>query len=531
MTDILIQNATIVDGTNAPRYVGDVAIEGGHIAAVGTLGDVGAKRVIDATGQVVVPGFIDMHSHADLSLLTAPDAESLVHQGITTVVTGQCGVSPAPLSQAHRQATLRTLGMFLAPEVAMPWDEIHSFRSFIDYLGRTGTALNVIPLVGYGMIRAAVMGYRPNSPTAAQNARMQALIHEALDCGAFGMSTGLIYAPGSFTSTAELIQAVMPVGKRGRLYYSHIRGEGDTLLEAVQEAIEIGRKTRAPVQISHFKASGRRNWHKASAALALIDQARAEGLDVTADMYPYIGGATYLAVLLPKWALEGGTPELLKRLERQADRSHIIQAMQTGHDSAITGIAWDKVLISGASNRAYVGQRISDLADQAGKDPYTWALDALLETAGNMQMIIFEMSEDNVQMQLQHPAIMFGTDSLGIPPKGPLTQGMMHPRFFGSYPRIFGQYAREEGLLSLEQASWKASGFPAQKLRLTDRGVIKAGHKADLVIFDPATIQDQATYEDPQHYPVGIAYVLINGKVVIEEGKQTYARPGRIIQP
>ncbi len=530
MLDILIQNAELVDGTNTPRYRGDVAVEGDRIAHIGALEGATARTVIDATDRVLVPGFIDMHSHADLSLLVEPEAESLVRQGITTVVTGQCGLSPAPLTKEYKEDTLQTLSMLLPPGVAMPWEEMSSFGSFLDYLERTKMAVNVVPLVGEGMIRAEVMGYRSDAPSKDEMARMQGLVHEAMDQGAFGVSTGLIYPPGSFTGTEELVEVVRPAGERGGLYFSHLRSEAETLCEAVGEAIEIGRRTGAGVQISHLKAAGRENWDQAPAALAMIEGAQAEGLDVTADMYPYAGGATYMAALLPKWALEGGTPRLLERLDDPQERARIVQEMEAGGGNIVGKVEWDKVLISSSAERAYVGHAISDLAGREGKDPLIWALDALRETAGNIGMVVLLMAEENVRMQLRHPAVMFCTDGLGVSADGPMVRGIMHPRFFGTYARIFGHYVRDEGLLSLEEASWKASGFPAQKLGLADRGVIREGCRADLVVFDPATVQDRASYVDPLRYPAGIETVLVNGEVVVGDGELTRGRPGRVIR-
>jgi len=530
MLDILIRNAQVVDGTNRPAYRGDVAIEGDHIADAGPLPGAAAKTVLDATGRVVVPGFIDMHSHADFSLLVAPEGESLVQQGITTLVTGQCGVSPAPLTREHRKDTLATLSMFISPKVSMPWDEVSSFDRFLDYLERLRTSVNVVPLVGQGMVRAAAMGYGAGQPTREQMDHMRRLVHHAMDCGAFGLSTGLIYPPGSFSSTAELVEMARAAGERGGLYFSHVRGEAETVIEAVTEAIEIGRQAGVPVQISHFKAGPRNNWDKAPLALELMDRARAQGLDVTADMYPYLAGWTSLAVLLPRWALEGGIAAVLKRLILPWERKKIIQAMQAGQGGIVEHIEWDKILISGSRKEEYMGHYVSELAAREGKDPYVWILDALLKTLGNTQMIIWMMAEDNVRLQLRHPAIMIGTDGWGMTTEGPMAFGMRHPRCFGTYPRLLGQYVREEGVLSLQEAVWKASGFPAQKLDLKDRGLIKPGYQADLVVFDPATIQDRATYEDPLQYPAGVDYVLVNGEIVVEHGQQTNARPGRVIR-
>jgi N-acyl-D-amino-acid deacylase len=530
MIDTLIRNAQIVDGTGDPSHQGDVAIQGERISDIGPLGGASAERIIDARGLVLVPGFIDIHSHADLSLLFSPGAGSLVHQGITTVVTGQCGLSPAPLTRKNRTETLRTFKMVAPSAGQVPWQEMPSFGGFLEHLERTRTSVNVVPLVGQGMIRSAVMGYRAGPATPEQMQHMHALVHEAMDSGAFGISTGLIYPPGSFTSTEELVQVVRPVGERRGLYFSHVRGEAETLLDAYEEAIEIGHRTGAAVQIAHCKAAGKKNWDKASRALELIDRARDEGLDVTADMYPYLAGSTHLAALLPRWATEGGALGVLRRLVLPWERKRIVNAWKRGEGGVVGEIEWDKILISGSGKAQYVGHYVSELAAEEGKDPHTWTLDALLKTFGNLMMVVFLMSEENVRMQLSHRAMMIGTDGFGLAAEGPMATGKPHPRSFGTYPRIFGQYVRDEGTLSLEEASWKASGFPAQKLGLPDRGVIKKGAKADLVLFDPATIRDRATYREPLQYPSGIECVLINGQVVVEQGKQTPARPGEVIR-
>jgi N-acyl-D-amino-acid deacylase len=340
----------------------------------------------------------------------------------------------------------------------------------------------------------------------------------------------LIYPPGSFSSTEELTEVIKPVGEWGGLYFSHVRGEAGTLLEAYQEAIDIGRKAGVGVQISHFKAAGRENWDKAEKALGVIDEARLEGLDVTTDMYPYTAGSTYFAAILPKWAIEGGVPGLLKRLDLPEERQKIIRAMKSGEGGVVEHIEWDNVLICKSAEQAHTGYTVSALAAKEGTDPYIWALDALAKTNGNIMMVIFLMSEDNIRMQIPHPAMMFGTDGLGQATEGLMATGMLHPRCFGTYPKIFGKYVRQEKVLSLEEASWKASGFPALKLGLTDRGVIKKGQKADLVVLDPDQVNDQATYMEPLQYPSGVDYVLVNGEIVIKEGKQTLVRPGKVIR-
>jgi len=525
MLDVLIRNGLVVDGSGAPGYRADVAVEGDRIVEVGELEGAEAEVVIDALGQAVTPGFVDMHSHADFTLPVWPTADSLVHQGITTVVAMQCGASPAPLLDETRE---QVVAMMESEEMPLPWDEWSTFGSFLDYLRRIGTSLNVVPLVGQGAVRSAVMAFSAEPADEGQIARMQAEVAKAMDEGAIGLSTGLIYPPGSYASTDELIAVTRPVGERGGFYFSHIRGEGDTLLEAVAEAIRIGRETGTAVQISHFKAAGRDNWDKSVHALALMDRARAEGLDVTADMYPYLAGGTGLVAALPEWAQEGGKEAIAARLVDPGTRRKMTADMQSTGFFRIT--EWDKVLISRSpKNRDYEGRYVAGLAADAGKSPHDWVFDALLETEADISMVLFMMSEDNRRQELRHPAMMIGTDGVGLATEGPMSEGVPHPRSYGTYPRVLGRYVREQGVISLEEAIWKMSGFPAQKLRWADRGLVKEGYKADLVVLNPDTVADPATYETPHQYPAGIPHVLVNGRLVVHDGHHTQARPGAVL--
>ena len=537
MIDLLIKNGDIIDGTNKPGYRGNLAITDGRIADILRTGNgdssehtPAARKIIDASGQVVVPGFIDMHSHADLTLLTAPESESLIRQGITTVVGGQCGLSPAPLTRKSKKEAMRTINVVGAPRGKIPTKVMSSFGTYLEYVDSIKPAVNLVPLVGQGMLRAAVMGYKTGQSTPEQITGIKYLAHQAMESGAFGISTGLIYPPGSFTSTAELIQVVKPAFKYSGLYFSHIRNEAGKLLESIREAIQIGRETGIPVQISHFKAAGKANWHKVADGLALIEDARSEGLDVTADMYPYTAGSTHLAALLPNWAVEGGMTSVFKRLILPWERKKIIAAMQAGKGEVIGSIEWDKVLICRSRKPEYMLRYISDLAKAEGLDPYTWTINALVKTLGNIGMVIILMTEENLPVQMQHPAMMFGTDGFGMATEGPMSTGMLHPRCFGTYPRIFGKYVRQDGVLSTEEACWKASGFPAQKLGLAGRGTIKKGNWADLVIFDPQNILDRATYSDPLQYPVGIDTVVVNGHIAFQHGEQNNLRSGIVIR-
>jgi N-acyl-D-amino-acid deacylase len=524
MLDLLIRSGWVVDGSGSARFLADVAVEGDRIIDVGRLEGAEARQIIDAAGHVVTPGFVDMHSHTDLTLPVLPTADSLLHQGITTAVVGQCGVTPAPLRDETRA---QVVAMIQSETVPLPFDRWSTFGSFLDYLREIGVSLNVVPLVGLTTVRSAVMSFSAQPANAEQIARMQAEVSDAMDAGAIGVSTGLIYPPGSYASTEELIAVTRSAGQRGGFYFSHIRGEGDTLLEAIAEAIRIGRETGAAVQISHYKAAGRANWSKSPQGLALIDQARNEGLDVTTDMYPYLAGGTSLVAVLPEWAQEGGKEAIRQRLADPMTRQKMAADMKTTGFFRIA--EWDKVLLGTEKKPEYDGRSVAELADAAQKSCYDWVFDTLLELDLDVGIVIFMMSEDNRQQEMRCPAMMIGTDAAGIAIGGPLAQGLTHPRTYGTYPMMLGRYVRELGVLSLEEAVWKMTGFPAQKLRLPDRGLIRKGYRADLVVVNPDAVADLATYEAPHRYPAGIPHVIVNGVPVVRDGSHTQARPGRIL--
>jgi N-acyl-D-amino-acid deacylase len=515
----------VVDGSGAAGRHCDIAVSGDRIVEIGFLEGAEAETVIDASGQMVTPGFVDMHSHADFTLPVNPTADSLVHQGITTVVVGQCGTSPVPLLTGTRESAIAALS---DPNLPLPWEKWSTFESYLTYLAEIGTSLNVVPLVGQGVVRGGIMGFSAGPANARQMAQMQAEVIDAMEAGAIGVSSGLVYPPGSFSQTDELIDLIRPVGQRGGYYFSHIRGEGETLLEAIAEAIDIGRETGAAVQISHLKAAGRLNWSKAEQALELVDRARLEGLDVTCDMYPYLASSTSMTIIVPEWAHEGGKDEMLKRLADPLVREQIKNDPHIERMSLMAG--WDQVLVCHCPRRPdYEGHTVADLACSAGHPDYDWILDTLLETELQVEIVAFLMSDDNVKMQLRHPAMMIGSDGAGLATQGPLSKGVPHPRSYGTVPRLLGCYVREQNLLSLEEAVWKMSGFPAQKLRWLDRGLIRQGYRADLVIFDPASVDDRATYQAPHQYPIGIQCVIVNGVPVIRDGVHTGARPGGVL--
>jgi N-acyl-D-amino-acid deacylase len=530
MHDIIIKNALIIDGAGSVPYEADLAVTGEKIHDVGRLSRADAPVIIDARGCAVAPGFIDMHSHADFSLPVNPTADSLLHQGITSAVVGQCGLSPAPLMEKSRARVIEAVGGFFSGVAkSLPWSEWNSFGEFLNILN-CGVSLNVIPLVGQGILRAAVMGFAEGRANEEQMNTMKNELIKAMAQGAVGISTGLIYPPGSFTPTDELIELTQIVGSRNGFYFSHIRGEGDTLLEAVAEAILIGRETGASVQISHFKAARRDNWPKSPEALELIRRAQAEGLDITSDLYPYQAGGTRLATLLPEWAHVGGPDETLKRLADPAQREKMTAAMKSG--GFARGIEFQDILVTASTRRPeFEGRYVSELASAAGLSPYEWLFEALLQTELDMSMAVFAMSEENRYREIRFPGMMIGTDGVGLATSGPLAGGVPHPRNYGAFPRVLGRFVRDLKILSLEEAIHKMSGRPAQKLRLADRGLIEPGRAADLVVFDPATVSDKATYDHPHQYPAGILHVMVNGQFVVRDQTHTGSLPGRVLNP
>jgi N-acyl-D-amino-acid deacylase len=529
MWDLLIQQARIIDGSGAPSFVADVAIRDDTIAQVGPISSAQARVIIDGTGLTLAPGFIDLHTHSDYTLLVNPLAESKVHQGVTTEVIGNCGTSPAPLGdEAYPIIRARMEKQY---QLDVSW---RTLDGYLERLAESAIAVNVVPIIGHGTVRSAVMGYAQRAPTARELAQMQALIAEALAAGAFGLSTGLVYAPGCYADTDEIVELAKLVGQAGGMYFSHIRGESDTVLEAAQEAITVGERAGVAVQISHLKAAGRENWEKTPALLALLDRANARGVDVTGDMYPYTAGATSLGALLPPWVHEGGLAQLLLRLQDPRVRARIHQDIEQGLDgwwNPAHAAGWSGVQISRASqHRSYQGLRLSDVAALRQQDPLEAALDILLAEEGNAGVVLFMMGEAQVEMILQHSRVMIGSDAGATAPYGVLAQGHPHPRAYGTFPRVLGTYVRGRGVIPLEEAIFRMTGLTAWRLGLSDRGFVRPGYKADLVMFDAQRIADQATYDIPHAYPTGIRWVLVNGQVILRDGARLPALPGRVLR-
>ena len=519
MTALLIRGGTVIDGTGAPGVRADVAVRDGGIAQIGLDLPTSGARVIDARGKVVSPGFIDIHSHSDESVLVNSALESAIHQGVTLVVAGNCGGSSAPAMGLAAEELEREIARF---GLERTWTSFGEYASAVE---RGGSSINFCSFVGHGTLRMGVMGADARAPATGELAAMKAVLAAALADGAIGMSTGLIYPPSAYGTTDEIAALCEVVRAHGGLYASHIRNEGDRLLEAVDENLEIGRRSGVRVQLSHHKASGQRNWGRVRDSTARIEEARAAGVDVIADQYPYTASSTGLAVTIPNWVHEGGSQALCERLRSPDVRVRI-------RDEYVeTGRAWDRIVIARARHRPeWAGKTVAALAADAAKDPLEWTCDALIEHDGAIDIVHHSMSEEDVRFVMAKEWISIGSDSRANAPYGPLSFGKPHPRSYGTFPRVLGRYARDERVITLEDAVRKMTGLTASRLRLRERGLVREGWAADLVVFDPATVIDTATYDDPHRHPIGIEHVVVNGELALSEGETQPGRHGRFLR-
>ncbi|GIW51154.1 MAG: aminoacylase [Gemmatimonadales bacterium] len=531
--DVVITGGRIVDGTGSAWFYGDLAIKGDRIARItpkGMLRDAPARERIDASGLVVAPGFIDIQSHSRGAFLFGDGrVVSKVTQGITTEIMGE-GSTNAPLNPAMAGDLSR-----LPPErrrVVESFMGPHGFSAWLEAMERNGVSPNIGSFVGASTIRQYVKGMAMGPASPAELDTMTALVRRAMEDGAFGLASALIYPPGNFASTEELVELARAMAPYGGVYITHMRSEADRLLEAIDEAIEIGRRGGVPVEIYHLKAAGRRNWHKAVQAIAKIDSARAAGIDVQANMYPYVAGSTGLSACLPPWASADG--KLLDNLRdpemRERIRAEVLQ-QTTDWENLCTLATPEGVLILGLErpeNRQYVGKRLSEIAEAQGKDWLDAVMDLILSEQGGIGTVYFMMSEENVKLQLRQPWIKFGTDAGGVDPDS--SRDLTHPRAYGTFTRILGKYVREEKVLGLEDAIRKMTSAVATRLSIPDRGLLRPGFYADIVVFDPETVADRATFEQPHQLSVGVRHVFVNGVAVVKDGKHTGAKPGRVIR-
>jgi N-acyl-D-amino-acid deacylase len=521
MYDVIIEDGQVVDGTGNPWFKADVGVKDGKIATIGSLKEAQAAERINAEGSVVSPGFIDIHTHSDALLLAEKREEAKIVQGITTEVIGNCGISPAPASPDTVDLLQKYCSSVFAG-VPLAWD----WREFGDYLERVEqrkTISNVAALVGHGAIRIAVMGFDNREPNPEELARMKQLLNEALDAGAFGLSSGLIYPPGMFSQTAEMIELCRTMRKKGGIYTTHMRSETDTVLDSVRETIQVAEKSEISAEISHHKTAGKQNWGKCRETLNMVEEARDKGLDVTCDAYPYIAGSTTLGSLLPPWTHVGGLAKMLERLRSPQNRARIEQEIVSGipgWENIVKACGWDGILISASKkNPAYEGRNLQAIADDKKVKPAQALFDMLVETDGEILMVLFMMCEEDVAYILKHPAVMTGSDSL-----------QAHPRFYGTFPRVLGKYVRQDKVLTLAEGVRKMTSMPAQKLGLRDRGVLAQGKWADIAVFDPNTVEDRGTFLKPRQSPVGINHVLVNGQVAVRNAKYTGALAGQLLR-
>lgn len=529
MLDVVIRNARVYDGSGSPWYRADVGILGDRILEVGCLDGCSAGRILDVGGLALAPGFIDIHTHSDLPLLIDGRAMSHVLQGVTTNVIGNCGSSLAPVSDGYAEY-LQSRQSRDSGDICWSW---RSLGEYLDLLEKQGTSVNVIPLVGQGTIRGSVMGFSQEPASPSQLEAMTGMAAQAMEDGAFGLSTGLIYTPGCYAETGEIVPLARVASRYGGIYATHIRGENDSLPQAVKEAVGIGLEAQIPVQISHIKAMGRHMWGKSKDIIPMLEEARQKGLDVTADLYPYEASATGLEAFLPPWTQEGGAAQLSARLQNPETRKRITRHILEGIDdwtSLHKGVGWENTMITNCQDSSLEGKTVADIAQERNQDPFDTAYDILMESQGRTSVVYFTIGEEDMRRFMTHEIVMIGSDSSALSTEGPLSSGKPHPRSFGTFTRVLGRHVREERDLTLAQAIVKMTSLPATRMGLGDRGLIRPGMKADLVIFDPETVMDRSTYQDPHQYPVGISHVFVNGFHTVEDGRHLGTMAGSVLR-
>jgi N-acyl-D-amino-acid deacylase len=528
--DLVIANGHVIDGTGSPWYSADVGIREGRIAAIGKLDGAQAKRRIDAAGLVVAPGFIDMLGQSEFTVLVDPRLPSKIYQGITTEITGE-GNSAGPMIGHARVEAAQALEHY---GLKADWQTLGDYFARLE---RSGLGINLASYVGATTVREAVIGAADRAPTAAELVRMRALVREAMEQGAVGVSSALEYAPAPYASTQELIALAAEAAPYGGIYATHMRSEGDSINAALDETFRIAREAHISTEIWHLKVAGKKNWGHMPEVIKRIEAARASGLDVSANTYAYTAWFNDMSAFVPPWAHDGGIDKMLERLKDPATRARIVKDIQTpssswdnewdevpGPDSILIGVVKNPALLS------LQGQTIAAIAKSRGKNPLDTLLDILVEDSGFTQVAVFGMQEADVALALQQPWVSIDNDSSGASPEGKLGEEHPHPRAYGTFPRILRKYVREEHLLSLPEAIRKFSALPAQRMRLTDRGVLKRGLWADVVVFDPATITERSTFSSPNQLAVGMRWVLVNGVPVIDAGKMTGAKPGHVLR-
>lgn len=526
--DVVIRGGTIYDGSGAPGVVGDVAIDGDRVVAVGKVAGKG-RTEISAAGMAVAPGFINMLSWATESLIADPKSQSDIRQGVTLEVMGE-GWSMGPLN-----AKMKTLETERQGDIKYPI-EWASLGDYLSWLEKRGIAPNVASFVGAATVRVHELGEDDVDPTPEQLTRMRALVRQAMDEGALGVGSSLIYAPGSYAETDELVALTSEAAKCGGMYISHMRSEGDRLEQAVDELIEIARRSGAPAEIYHLKMAGRENWGKLAPVVARVEAARAAGQRITADMYTYTAGATGLDAAMPTWVQAGGLEAWIERLKDPATRKRVAAEMQqpgSDWENLYFGAGADKMILSGFKNDALkplTGKTLAEVAKMRGKSPEETAMDLVVEDGSRVGTVYFLMSEDNVRAQIKLPWMSFGSDAASQATEGVFLKSGAHPRTYGNVARLLGRYVRDEKLIPLAEAVHRLTTLPATNLGIRERGALKPGYFADVVIFDPAAVADRSTFEAPHQYSLGVRDVFVNGAAVLKDGEPTGATPGRAVR-
>jgi N-acyl-D-amino-acid deacylase len=486
-----------------------------------------AARTIEAQDLNVAPGFIDPHTHSDRTLLVGPRAESKIRQGVTTEVVGNCGMSPAPLAGAaieEARADMEPYGL------EVTW---RSMAEYLDRLRNPGTSVNVVVLVGHNTVRGSVIGYDDIRPTPEQQAEMERVVAEAMEQGAGGLSTGLFYPPGNYARTDEVVGLARAAARYGGVYATHIRSESDELLEGVAEAIEIGQRAGIQVEIAHLKLAGYRNWKALDELVSILDDTHKRGLHIGCDQYPYHASSSWLGCMLPYWAQAGGSKAVAERVRDPATRAQLRQDYaenRAGWEDRGGMREWTDIIVSDCDARPeLMGLNIAEIAESEAKAPLEVAFDLIAVSDGQVACVWFDQSEDNVRTLMRHPLVVVGSDGFALAPEGVLSRHKPHPRSYGTFPRVLGRYVREQKVLSLEQAVKKMTSITAERFGLADRGVVREGAWADLVLFDTQTVADRATFKDPHQFPDGIPFVIVNGRLVVDQGEHTGALPGQVL--
>ena len=525
--DIIIKNGTVIDGTGIRGYKADVGIKNGKIELIEETISGNATSVVDASDHIVAPGFIDILSWASGPIIYDGEVQSVVAQGITTAIFGE-GWSMGPVNDAVRD---EMQSMWTEYNITYEWKTLADYLRFVE---KQGTSVNIASFVGATTVRLYVIGQDDRPASAEELKQMKELVRKEMKAGALGVASSLVYTPAFYASTAELVELSKTAAELGGIYISHIRSEGADLLEALEELITISKTAKIPAEIYHFKAAGKENWNKLDQAITLIENARNEGLDITADIYPYTAGATGLDAMLPPWSKEGGTAAMINRLKQKTTRNRIkneILNSTSGWENFFHMAGGGSgILVSYLSkNKQYQGKSIADIAKMMNNDEIDTIFELLIEENGFGGGIYFLMSDENIEKKLKLPWVSFCTDEDAYKPTGLMSKRNPHPRAYGTFPRILGKYVREKGVITLEEAIRKMTALPADRLGLKYRGRIQNDMAADIVIFDPKTVIDKATYTEPHQFPEGINYVIVNGKIVIKNGKHTGAKPGKAV--